>query len=67
MGESDCSRQFRSLVARCSGGEWRRDHRIPFLLKLAGQQEELDYHSLFNSVLTRELLLKLLRVNEKAF
>ena len=39
----------------------RRDHRIPFLLKLADQKARLDCDGLFNTVLTRELLLKLLR------
>jgi len=40
----------------------RPDHRIPFLLKLADQKARLDCDGLFNTVLTRELLLKLLKV-----
>jgi len=40
----------------------RPDHRIPFLLKLADQKARLDCNGLINTVLTRELLLKLLKV-----
>jgi len=37
------------------------DHRIPFLLKLAGQQEGITYHPPFNTVLSHDLLLAILR------
>jgi len=33
------------------------DHRIPFLLKLAGQHDQLTYHTGFNTVLTNDLVL----------
>jgi Arylsulfatase A and related enzymes len=39
----------------------RRDHRIPFLLKLADQKAGIACKGPFNTVLTRELVLKLLR------
>jgi hypothetical protein len=39
----------------------RHDHRIPFMLKLAGQKSSVEYDHAFNTILTRELLLKLLR------
>lgn len=39
----------------------RIDHRIPFILKLAGQKEGLIYDPAFNTVLTHDLLLALLR------
>ena len=39
----------------------RRDQRIPFLLKLADQKAGRTRKGPFNTVLTRELLLKLLR------
>ena len=39
----------------------RRDHRIPFILKLAGQKQGVEYQGAFNTVLTRDLLLLLLR------
>lgn len=35
----------------------KRDHRIPFMLKLAGQSEALVYQQPFNTILTQELLL----------
>ena len=35
--------------------------RVPFLLKLAGQKTGVDLHSEFNTVLTKELLLAILR------
>ena len=37
------------------------DHRIPFLLKLAGQHEQLTYQAGFNTVLTHNLVLALMR------
>jgi hypothetical protein len=39
----------------------KRDHRIPFILKLAGQKQGIEYKGTFNTVLTRELLLQSLR------
>jgi len=38
-----------------------RDHRVPFMLKLAGQQTQLSYDTPFNTLLTRELLLLILQ------
>jgi len=35
----------------------RRDHRVPFLLKLAGQREGVTYPRAFNTVLTHDLVL----------
>lgn len=37
------------------------DHRIPFVVKLAGQHEQLTYTSGFNTVLTHDLILALMR------
>ena len=37
-----------------------RDHRVPFLLKLAGQNQGLVYEGEFNTVLSSELLLAVL-------
>jgi hypothetical protein len=39
----------------------KKDSRIPFLLKLAGQKEGLAYDSNFNTVVTGDLLLSILR------
>ena len=39
----------------------KMDHRIPFVVKLAGQQEPVIYDHPFNTVLTHDLLLALLR------
>lgn len=39
----------------------KSDHRIPFILKLAGQREQLTYDQPFNTVLSRDLLLAVLR------
>ena len=39
----------------------RTDHRVPFLLKMAGQKEAMTYEPAFNTVLTHDLLLALLR------
>ena len=62
MGQFYRASYFRSLVARVALGEWERhDHRIPFMLKLAGQKSSVEYDHAFNTILTRELLLKLLR------
>ena len=38
-----------------------RDHRIPFILKLAGQQSAERYDSTFNTIVTRALLMQLLK------
>jgi len=37
------------------------DHRVPYLLKLAGQNHAHPYHQPFNTVVTHDLLLALLR------
>jgi len=37
------------------------DHRIPFLLKLAGQHEQLTYTPGFNTIVTHDLVLALMR------
>ncbi|PWT87786.1 MAG: hypothetical protein C5B55_14235 [Blastocatellia bacterium] len=39
----------------------RRDHRIPFMLKLAGQKSGVEFDAAFNTVLTRKLLMEVLR------
>jgi arylsulfatase A-like enzyme len=39
----------------------RTDHRVPFILKMAGQTEPLAYDSPFNTVLSHDLVLALLR------
>lgn len=48
---------------------WRRsakfdgktDHRVPFLVKLAGQEETVDYQPAFNTLIIHDLILALLR------
>jgi hypothetical protein len=42
-----------------SGG--KMDHRIPFVVKLAGEREQLTYTAGFNTVVTHDLILALLR------
>jgi hypothetical protein len=42
-----------------SGG--KMDHRIPFLVKLGGQREQLTYTAGFNTVVTHDLVLALMR------
>jgi hypothetical protein len=42
-----------------SGG--KMDHRIPFVVKLAGQREQLTYTAGFNTVITHDLILALMR------
>lgn len=39
----------------------RTDHRIPFLLKLAGHNEGIEYSKPFNSILIHDLCLDILR------
>jgi hypothetical protein len=39
----------------------KRDHRVPFMVKLAGQQDGVEYQNAFNTILTRALLLELLK------
>jgi len=41
----------------------KRDHRIPFILKLSGQKNGVEYASPFNTIITRELLMEMLRGN----
>jgi len=36
------------------------DHRVPFMLKLTGQEHSLEYNAEFNTILTHDLLLALL-------
>ena len=60
-----------STIVLISGDHWwrdsplefngKRDHRVPFMLKLAGQKTELTYSSPINTLLTRELLLLILQ------
>ncbi|MGB9177713.1 MAG: sulfatase-like hydrolase/transferase [Pyrinomonadaceae bacterium] len=44
---------------RTSGG--KSDHRIPFVLKLAGEKTPVTYDAPFNTILTHDLLLAFLR------
>jgi arylsulfatase A-like enzyme len=37
------------------------DHRVPFLLKLAGQKQGIEYDAEFNTILTHDMLLALLK------
>jgi sulfatase-like protein len=37
------------------------DHRVPFMLKLAGQEHSLEYNAEFNTIITHDLLLALLK------
>ena len=39
----------------------KQDHRVPFILKMAGQQVPLVYSRSFNTIITHELLLALLQ------
>lgn len=39
----------------------RVDHRIPFLLKMAGQKTPLTYEAPFNTVLTHDLILDIMK------
>ncbi|HUS11788.1 MAG TPA: sulfatase-like hydrolase/transferase [Pyrinomonadaceae bacterium] len=39
----------------------RTDRRVPFMLKLAGPRGELSYNSQFNTVISQDLLLTILR------
>lgn len=41
----------------------QQDQRIPFMIKLPGQKEGMEYQKPFNTFLTRQLLLELLRGN----
>jgi hypothetical protein len=41
----------------------RLDHRVPFFLKLAGQNDAVEIDKPFNTILTRKLLMELLRGN----
>jgi len=65
MGEWD------RTVVLVSGDHWwrkdppetntRLDHRVPFMLKLAGQNSTEEYRTPFNTILTRDLVIRLLR------
>jgi phosphoglycerol transferase MdoB-like AlkP superfamily enzyme len=37
------------------------DHRVPFLVKLAGQEETINYQPAFNTLIIHDLILALLR------
>jgi hypothetical protein len=37
------------------------DHRVPFIVKLAGRREPVTYSESFNTVVTHDLILALLR------
>lgn len=37
------------------------DHRVPFILKLAGQKENIVYEPAFNTIITHDLILALLK------
>ncbi len=58
-----------TIVLMTSDHGWRKsvmfdgkmDQRVPFVLKLAGQKESLTYNPAFNTVLTHDLILALLR------
>jgi len=39
----------------------KEDHRIPFLVKLAGQEGTIDYQPVFNTLIIHDLILALLR------
>jgi hypothetical protein len=39
----------------------KMDHRVPFIVKLAGQREPVTYSQPFNTVVTHDLILALLR------
>ena len=64
------SGQWDSSIVLVSSDHWwrtsdvvegKRDHRIPFMLKLAGQTVGIEYKTPFNTVLTDELVLQLLK------
>lgn len=42
------------------------DHRVPFIVKLAGQNEAIVYNQQFNTVWTSELVLEILRGSVKS-
>jgi len=39
----------------------KTDHRVPFLVKLSGQREQVTYTSGFNTIVTHDLILALMR------
>ncbi|NLY75432.1 MAG: LTA synthase family protein [Firmicutes bacterium] len=39
----------------------KKDHRVPFMVKLAGQKKAISYQPEFNTVLTHDLVLDILR------
>lgn len=59
----------RSTVILTSDHYWRqserfdgkKDNRVPFLVKLAGQRESVNYQPIFNTVILHDLILALLR------
>ena len=59
----------RSTILVTSDHWWResptlngkRDHRVPFILKMAGQKQGSSYDRAFNTIVTQDLLLELLQ------
>jgi len=46
---------------KCIGCTPLIDHRVPFLIKLAGQKEASTYSAPFNTALTHDLILDVLK------
>lgn len=43
-------------------GDWNADdHRVPFMIKLAGQNDSVEYDQVFNTIVTHDLVLALLK------
>ncbi len=67
----EASGRWDSTILIVSSDHWLRkslwryegdvDHRIPFMLKLAGQKKGVTYEESFNTVLTGDLVLAILR------
>jgi sulfatase-like protein len=41
----------------------KQDQRVPFMIKMAGQKAGMEYQKPFNTILTRQLLIEILRGN----
>ena len=67
----EASKWDSSIVVVSSDHWWRqaemvngkRDERVPFMIKLAGQKTGMEYQKPFNTILTRQLLIEVLRGN----
>ncbi len=69
--ELEASQSWDSTTLIISSDHWLRkslwryegetDHRIPFMLKLAGQKEGITYEKPFNTVVSQELILAILK------